>query len=356
MPFKREPLAVLLDRAYHTYMSLFKPLDKTPRHNLLRVFAAADAGMYHQLLGDLGFLADQIFPDTATGEYLRLHWSDRVPPLYAVAAAGTVQIPGVPNAAVPAGMVYASASGRRYFTEAAYRIGEDGTAAARVKAEESGAGTNLPSGEVLSLVSSIPPGIDSTAVVAGDGITGGADGESDEAYLARVLQALRNATRYGKPGDFADWAVDASPEVSKAWEFKNFGVFGALLIQAAGGNQIDGITPVGNLALVTEYISTVAPPVLFTVRTPELIPLDPVIALLPAEDTLSNREIVIARLKTYLEATAAPGAGYTAGMHREAIIDGVIISAATVKLKGSTAGEAVATILQLPVLGDLAWE
>jgi hypothetical protein len=356
MPFGRESLAVLLDRAYHNYLSLFKPLDKTPRYNLLRVFASADAGMYHQLLGDLGFLADQLFPDTATGEYLRLHWSDRVPPLYAIAAVGTIQIPGVPNAAVPAGLVYASAAGRRYYTEAAYRIGEDGTAVVTVKAEASGADTNLAPGEALSLVSSIPPGIDSTALVAGDGIIGGADGESDEAYLVRVLQALRNATRYGKPGDFADWALDASPEVSKAWEFKNFGVFGALLIQVVGGSQTDGVTQVGSLALVTEYISTVAPPVLFTVRTPALIPLNPVIALLPAEDTVPNRDLAVSRLTAYLEATAAPGIRYTAGILREAIIDGVVISGAAVKLNGSATGDVETTVLQLPVLGEVSWE
>jgi hypothetical protein len=356
MPFSREPLAALLDRAYGNYISLFKPLDKTPRYNLLRVFSSVDAGMYHQLLGDLGFLADQIFPDTAAGEYLRLHWSDRVPPLYAVAAAGTITIPGVPGAAVPAGLVYTSTSGQRYFTKSAGPVGGDGTANVPVRAEASGAETNLPSGEELSLVSSLPPGIDSTAVVAGDGITGGADAESDEAYLVRVLQNLRNAIRYGKPGDFADWAVDASPEVSKAWEFKNFGVFGALLIQVVGGNQIDGVTPVGGLALITEYIGTVAPPVLFTVRTPELISVNPAITLLPPEDTLANRGIVVNRLKTYMEATAVPGIRYTAGVLREAIIDGVTISGATVKLDGSTAGDVETTILQLPVFGEASWE
>ena len=101
MPFSRDPLAVLLDRAYNNYMSLFKPLDKTPRYNLLRVFASSDAGMYHQLSGDLGFLADQLFPDTATGEYLRLHWSDRVPPLYAISAVGSIHIPGTPTPRSP---------------------------------------------------------------------------------------------------------------------------------------------------------------------------------------------------------------------------------------------------------------
>jgi hypothetical protein len=356
MPFSREPLAVLLDRAYNNYMSLFKPLDKTPRHNLLRVFSSVDAGMYHQLLGDIGFLAEQIFPDTATGEYLRLHWSDRVPPLYATQAEGTILIPGVSGAAVPAGLVYSSAAGRRYFTEQAGRIGEEGTFTARIKAEASGSDTNLGPGEELSLVSSIPAGMDSKAVTVGDGITGGADAESDEAYLSRVLQTLRNETRYGKPGDFADWAVDASPEVSKAWEFKNFGVFGALLIQVIGGSQIIGVTPVGNLKLVTEYISTVAPPVLFTVRTPDLVPLDPAVTLLPAEDTIPNRDLVISRLKTYMQATAVPGVRYTAGMLQDAIVDGTLISGGAVRLSGSTAGNIETTILQLPVLGEVSWE
>jgi uncharacterized phage protein gp47/JayE len=356
MPFNRESLTDLLDRTYNNYTSLFRPLEKTPRYNLLKVFASSDAGMYHQLLGDLGFLADQIFPDTATGEYLRLHWSDRVSPLHATAAAGTIQIPGVPNTAVPAGLLYVSPAGQRYFTESAEWVGDDGVALAAVKAEHFGAETNLPPGETLSLVSSIPAGIDSTAVTAGDGITGGADSESDEAYLVRILQYLKNPVRYGKPGDFAHWAVDASPEVSKAWEFKNFGIFGALLIQVIGGNQIDGVTPVGSLAQVRDYISTVAPPVLFTVRTPELIPLNPAIALLQAENTVSNRELVLERLKTYLQATSAPGKTYTAGMLREAVVDGVIISGATVKLNGSANGSISTTILQLPVPGEESWE
>ena len=356
MPFNRDTLPVILDRVYNNYMSLLKPLDKTPRYNLLKVLSSVDAGIYHQLLGDLDFLSLQIFPDTAIGEYLRLHWSDRVPPLHAIAAIGRIEISGVSNAAVPAGLVYSSSSGKRYFTENSYRIGEDGKVIVLVKAEESGTDSNLPEGQSLNMVSSIPPGIDSEAVTASGGIIGGADGERDEEYLARVLVSIRNKTRYGKPGDFAAWANDSSPEVTKAWEFKNFSILGALLIQCIGGNQFDGIIQVGNLAVVTDYISSVAPPVIFTVRTPDLIPINPTIALLPTEDTLSNRGIVENRLKTYLQATAAPGINYTAGILREAIIDGVTISTATVKISGSTTGIIATTILQYPIAGTITWE
>ena len=349
-------MAAIQERAYNNYKSLFKPLDRTPRHNLLRVFASVDAGMEHQILGDIGFLSQQIFPDTATGEWLRFHWSDRVPPLHAIAAIGAIQLSGAPNAAVPAGLVFSSAAGFRYFTDSSSRIGEDGTAIVQAKAQDAGSASNIGPDQELSLSSAIPPGIASTAVTVGNGITGGADGETDEAYLIRVLNALRNAIRYGKPGDFAAWAVDSSPAVSRAWEFKNFSIFGALLIQVIGGNQIDGIVPVGNLEVVRNYINTVAPPVLFTVRTPALIPLNPAIALLPSEDSMANREIVTSRLKTYLQATAAPGMRYTAGNLRDAVIDGVQISGGTVSLGGSASGELVATILELPVLGVLAWQ
>jgi uncharacterized phage protein gp47/JayE len=355
MPLSREPLAVLLDRAYANYMSLFKPLDKTARYNLLRVFASVDAGIHHQLLGDLDFLADQIFPDTAMGEYLRLHWSDRVPPLYAIAANGTIQISGNPNVAVPAGLIYASASGSRYFTTSSYHIGPDGLAIAQVKAEAPGEGSNLAEDQNLTLISSIPAGIDSGAITVGSGIVGGVNGESDEAYLARVLSALQNNTRYGKPGDFADWAKDASPEVSKAWEFKNFGVFGALLIQVIGGDQITGVNQVDNLAAVIDYISEVAPPVLFSVCTPALISLNPSISLLPAEDTTVNRDTVVNRLKTYLQMVAKPGMSYTAGLLRDVIIDGITITNGTILLNGSSTGIISTTILQLAVLGEPSW-
>lgn len=47
----------------------------------------------------------------------------------------------------------------------------------------------------------------------------------------RIERYSQQKTLGVKTGDFAAWAVDSSADVSKAFEFKNFGVFGALLIQ-----------------------------------------------------------------------------------------------------------------------------
>jgi uncharacterized phage protein gp47/JayE len=356
MSFKRDSLAVLLDRVYANYTGLFRPLDKTPRQNLLKVFATVDAGMYHQLLGDLDFLSKQIFPDTAEGEYLRAHWSNKTTPLYAVAASGEATVTGIPNRPVPSGVAFGAASGEHYYLDKSYRLDADGRATAILKAENPGAQGNLVPGEKLSIISAIPAGVDSEAVVSGSGIIGGTDAETDEEYLSRVLTTLRTPSRYGKKDDFALWARDASAEIGAAWEFKNFGVFGAVLIQVIKGNQINGVHPVDNLAEVRNYVSSNAPPVLFEVRTPDIISINPSASLPPQEDSLANREIVVNRMKAYMQVAAKPGAKITAGALRLAVIDGVTITDVTIKLGGSTVGIATTTILEYPYIGEVTWE
>jgi len=354
--FDRDSLQVLKERTVANYFSLFKPMDRTPRYNLVSVMANVDAGLSHLLQGDLVFLSKQLFPDTAEGEYLRSHWSMKVPPLYAVAAIGNVEVNGIAGRAVPAGIVCKSALGKRYFTEKAYNISGNGKAIVNVKAESAGKDSNLEPGSPLSIVSSIPSGIGSDAKVGYEGILGGVDAESDEEYLVRVLVTLRNPNRYGQQNDFAAWALDATPEVTDAWEFKNFSVFGALLIQVINGNQISGVHQVRNLETVFNYISTVSPPVIFDVRTPSLIPINPEIKLKPFENTQQNIELVEMRLKVYLQQIAKPGIQITSGMLKTAIVDGVTITDAVIKLAGNITGIIKTTILEYPVLGVIAWE
>jgi uncharacterized phage protein gp47/JayE len=356
VPFKRDSLAALLDRIYANYTGLFRPLDKTPRQNLLKVFASVDAGIYHQLLGDLDFLSKQIFPDTAEGEYLREHWSNKITLLYAVAALGEITMSGAANKPIPSGVVFQAASGEKYYLANASRLDAGGRAAVAVKAENPGRQGNLAAGEKLSIVSAIPVGIDSEAVVSGNGIVGGSDAETDEEYLSRVLAMLRNPSRYGKKDDFAQWARDASAEVSAAWEFKNFGVFGAVLVQVIKGNQTNGVCPVDNLAEVRNYISGVAPPVLFDVRTPTVVPVNPSVSLLPHEDSQASRSLAESHMKSWMQLSAKPGVRITAGALRLAVIDGVAITDAAVKIGDSTVGIVATTILEFPYIGEIIWE
>ncbi|MBQ9206854.1 MAG: baseplate J/gp47 family protein [Treponema sp.] len=352
MEFKRDSLTTLLDRAYNNYVSRLQPMERTPRYNLLKVLASVHAGSQHQLLGDLSFLCDQLFPDTATGNFLRGHWSDRVPALYASAAVGTVIQTGVAGAAVPSGLVYQSGNGKRYYTGKAYTIGADGTVAVYVTAEESGLASNADADTELSIVSSLTTGLDRTAKVGSNGIKGGVDSESDEEYLARVLEYERNSIRYGKTGDFAAWAVDATAEVTKAFEIRNFGIFGAVLIQCINGNQIDGVHQVSGLSAIDAYIKSKSVPLLYTVQTPELVQIEPTIELLATEDTAENRATVLGRLKTYLSVKAAPGSTFTQENLQSIIVDGSTISEARLTLQG---GKVTTTALQYPVLGTTIW-
>jgi len=356
MSFRRDSLAVLTERVKAKYASLFRPLDGTPRHGLLDVFASVDAGIYHQLLGDLDFLARQIFPDTAEGAFLRQHWSARIPPLHAATASGEVYMTGIPGRGVPAGVLLSSASGERYHVEAAARLDPEGRAVVAVRAQNPGSRANLAPGERLSIASAIPAGVDSAATVREAGITGGADAETDEEYLARVLAHLRNPTRYGKPGDFAAWAVDSTPEVSAAWEFRNFGVLGTVLVQVISGNQRDGVGAVGGVDAVRDFIRDRAPPVMFAVRSPTIIRVDPSASLPPAEDLLVNRVLASDRMTAWMQAEARPGARITAGALRLAAIDGVTITDVEVRIGGATDGETAAGILEYPWIGEVAWE
>lgn len=351
MAFDRPSLDDLKTRTYEDLSTRFKPIDKTPRYNLLKVLSFVDAGKYHQLYGDLNFLSRQIFPDTAEGKYRRAHWSDRVPPNYASVATGPVTFSGVDGTPVPAGLLLTAQNGQTYYVDGRAVV-VSGKVSATVKAQEPGADANLEAGSSLDIASAVPPGLASAAVVAAGGISGGVDAETDDAYLARVLNYIRTGARYGKPGDWAAWAQDSSASVSKAFEVKNFGPLGALLVQVIAGSQASGVTQVGNLDAVADYISSVAPPIIFTVKTPELIALNPSIALLDDEDTVANRTSVKSLLQQYLEVVAKPGCTITAGGLRDAFVDGTTITDATVNMVG---GNKVCTVLQYPVLGDITW-
>jgi hypothetical protein len=60
-------------------------------------------------------------------------------------------------------------------------------------------------------------------------------------------------------------------------------------------------------------------------------------------------------MEAYLQIIARPGERVTAGALRAAIIDGVDITDAAVKLNGDAAGIVQTSIVQYPYLGEVAW-
>lgn len=345
-----ESLEQLKIRIFNQFNAELNPLENTPKYNLVKVIANIEAGIYHSLLGDIEFLKKQIFPDTAEREYLRLHWADRVPPLYSEVASGSIVIKGVAGVSIPAGSVFTSAQGNNYFTSKAYVIGDDGTVEIEVQAQSAGTSSNLAADSKLKLTSNLIAHVESEAAVKKE-IAGGTDGESDEAYLVRVLNYLRGSSN-GSSGDFASGALDASSEVVKSWEFDNFSVFGALLVVVVGGNIDTGFTQVSNIQKVQQYIEKLYPYILFTVKTPELIKLNINIRLISKEDSMANRQLISDTIKDYFDKKVQPDMEITNVLIKSLIIDGINITDAQAEID---IGDRYYNQLEYAVLGEITW-
>ena len=76
------------------------------------------------------------------------------------------------------------------------------------------------------------------------------------------------------------------------------------------------------------------------------------IKLSDSEDTVSNRNLAVQRLKVYLNAKAEPGCTITQAVLQTVIVDGETISKAELTLPH---GEVATTVLQYPVLGEVSW-
>lgn len=338
------------NKIYNQFYSRLKPLENTPKNDLVKVISEVESGIYHSILGDIDFLKKQIFPDTAEKDYLRAHWSDRVPPLYPATASGTIEIKGTAGVSVPSGSVWKSTQGKTYFTTNSYVIGSDGTVEAEVQAENMGADSNLSAGSKLTLSSNLIAYVESEATVKKN-IAGGTDGETDENYLVRVMNYYK-ASVNGKKGDFISWALESSSEVSLAWEFKNFNRFGALIITVLGGNYSSGFIEVSNTARVQEYIENLAPPVIFTVMAAEIIKINFTVDLLDKEDTVANRNRIKDAYDSYFKEYAKPDLHLDAQTFRDLVVDAQTITDATVTIEG---GDKYITQIQFPVLGEIKW-
>lgn len=332
--------------------SKFSALAESPRYSLIKVLASLAGADRYLMQENLAKLMREIFPDTASSDALRQHWRDRVAPLEASIARGAVVFSGVDGVSVPAGSLWQSEAGQLYVLASAVEL-KNGSASGVVDAQEAGLVGNLKAGEKLTLASTALPGLDREAIVAADGICGGAESEADDAYLARVLAFERQGVRNGKPGDLAAWALDSGAEVSKAWEFSNWDSSGSTLLVVIGGNQLSGLVSVGNTELVQRYLHRVAPLQLVEVRSAKIVAVDIEVDLLPIEDNQASREAVQNALQQYWQVEARPLGSYSAEQLRQAVVDGQTISSAALRIVGRS--PIVLDKFSLPTLGTVSW-
>jgi uncharacterized phage protein gp47/JayE len=306
MPWERPTLRQLFERISRDFSGRLLDGGALLARSVLSVFSKVWAGAAHEMHGMLAWLFLQVFPDTAETVFLErwaVIWG--VFRKTASNAAGEVVFSGLEGALAPSGTILQhQSSGQQYVLLADAEIA-DGAAGVRVRAMSPGAAGNLPAGSELSLIAPIG-GLQPTAVVSDEGITGGADEESDESLRARLLDRLRNPPRGGAKHDYEAWAMEV-PGVTRAWCYPlGLGV-GTVSLTFVCDDAVDGPIPSPEMVeRVREHIEVLRPASVkeWEVFAPEVLPVDVTLSVTP--DTAAVRAAVEAELRDLIAREGEP--------------------------------------------------
>lgn len=349
MPFARPTLTELIERAAADIEASLPGADARLRRSNLGVLARVHAGAVHSLYGYLGWLAQQMMPDTAESVFLDRFagiWGVlRVPAAF---AAGDVTLTGNAGAVAPAGTVLRRADGATYTLSADATL-TFGTAIVEVAATEAGAAGNATVGTSLQLVQPIG-GINSAAVVASGGLSQGADAETDDALRVRLLARIQQPPMGGSASDYVAWALQV-PGVTRAWVYPLEGGPGTVSVRFVRDGDASMIPDAGEVASVQAYIDAKRPVTAqVTVVAPVAVALNMSITLTPS--TVAVKAAVEAELADLIQREGKPGGTLLVSHLREAIS---VAAGETNHVLTVPSADVTHTTNQIPVLGTITW-
>lgn len=214
MPFSRPTLTALRKRVAGDIAAGLPGLDTLLRYANLRVIGDVLAGIANGLYGYLDYLARQMVPFTAKGEYLS-GWA-ALKSIYikeATAASGQISFVALGSNPVPEGTQITRLDGVAYVSTAE-AMPSGNLVIVPVTASVAGANGNTPIGAAMYLsigISGISP--EGTVTTA---ISGGADIETPDEFRSRTMQAYQNPPSGGSSADYERWAMAVSG-VTRAW-------------------------------------------------------------------------------------------------------------------------------------------
>jgi uncharacterized phage protein gp47/JayE len=262
----------------------------------------------HGLYGYINYFSKQSPPQPDSDLETLLKWSDlTIDPPYidAVSATGTATFTGTDTTLIPAGTEIINLSGITYITNANANIAGT-TVNVAITAVDPGSAGNAEAGTTFTLVNPIS-GINSQGTYIA---SGGGDAETREQLYNRMQRQLSTPPRAGGIGDYENWALEASTEVAKAWEFPGEPEVGYITIVIA---TADLGTPSGGLITIVQNYIDLKRPILMAVP----ITGSPAIVRAPNYQTLnltiqdalaSQHNAIEAGILGYLRAKAIPGA------------------------------------------------
>lgn len=309
MPFIRPDLPTLINRAQ---ADMDSRLAGSPylRRRLMAVVARMEGGVAHGLYGYLDWLALQIMPDTAEVEHLN-RWATiwGIHRKAATRAGGYASLSGqsgslMPSGLfIPAGTLLQSMDGVHYVVLADTPL-KNGTALVPLEAVISGFAGNVLAGAPLQLTAPLP-GVNAQGVTV-DGLSGGADEETDAALRVRLLARIRTQPSGGAAQDYVTWALSV-PGVTRAWCYPGEMGRGSVTVRFVMDNSYaNGIPQTDDVARVATYIESVRPvtaDVYVVAPVPQPIHVD--LRIVP--DTPRTRFTVEQALWAALRREAVPG-------------------------------------------------
>lgn len=349
--FSRPTYSELVARIEADITAKFPSGSSRLRRMVLIALARVMAGIAHGLYGFIAFAAKQIIPTTANLTYLKL-WASFWGVVWKARAKahGAAVFTGTDGSPIASGTLLQRADGVEFTTDEDGVIA-GGTATIAVTASEAGADGNTAAAATLSLVSPIA-GVQGTATVGAGTLSGGADDETPESLLTRLLQRVQNPPEGGADHDYERWALER-PGVTRAWIYRAWLGAGTVGIAFVYDDRADIIPTEQDVADMQAYLEapsrgpSTADIIAFA---PVPDPIDPDITLTP--DTESIRAAVIAELKDFLRRDAKPGGTLRLSRIGEAIS---IAAGEDYHTLNSPAETITAAAGHMPVLGDVTW-
>lgn len=228
MPYARPTLSQLLTQVAQDIAAGLEGADPLLRFSNLNITGVALANLINLVYGYLDWISQQAVPITSSDEYLA-GWAalKNVFQKSATQATGSISFSNAVNGTdLPSGTPITRGDGIGYTTTADATVsGGVVTAPAICNADptgQTGAFGNCVVGTTFTLGTSIG-GIPSNGVAA-TAFTGGADIESQDSLMTRMLQAYQNVPQGGDAQDYVTWALGVAG-VTRAWCNPNgFGV------------------------------------------------------------------------------------------------------------------------------------
>ncbi len=354
MPFARPSLAELVDRIRGDLRGRLEIVGPLLRRAMVDVLGSVWAGGIHTLYGYLGWLSKQFFGSTAEREQLLvIAGMYGITPVPATFASGNVIATGSDGTSIPVDTILRLDAVTSYRVTTGQVIAS-GEALLPVVAVLAGSAANLPADATLTFESPIA-GVNSTATVDVDGITGGFEEEGTEELRDRYLLRLREPPEGGADRDYEAWAL-AVAGVTRAWVYPHELGLGTVVVRFVMDNEINIFPNAGSVAAVQAALEEQRPITAeVTALAPTELEVDFTIEIVP--DNADTRAAVEAELADLLRRVAEPGDGAGRGTILLSAINTAIGTANGVTDYTLTVPSAnvVPALGQLPTVGDVTW-